>query len=321
MTPTDKFLKCKAVADMMKSFEGHNRYSQTVRNNVVSVGQGSGDCSSTVAAAYKKVLGINIGVNTVDQISNKALATLENLKIIDGVPDETYILPGDLLYFRGTDPSRKDSFYVGHVEMYVGDGELSSHGGPGWGPTRKKMVDYCKKRQHTVSAKVSPANKGLICVRRAKDLVGAMPPDVVPPPIGQDPDCFPAYKGHSQKITIALQEVGCTDTSLRYRKVIAEINNIENYEGTFSQNGTMLNMLKLGILINPQSKVKCYPAYIGQSKSIVQALREVHCRDTGMKYRKKIAAVNCIENYKGTAIQNILMLDLLRAGRLIDPEL
>lgn len=322
MTPNEKFLKCKAIADTMKSFEGHNKYSQTNRNNIVSIGEGSGDCSSSVATAYKKILNINIGVNTVDQISNKALVTLDNLKITNGIPDETYMLPGDLLYFRGTDPSRSKSKYVGHVEMYVGNGELSGHGGPGYGPTRKKMVDYCKKRYNSKSAKVLPANKGLICVRRCRDLVGATGQGIIAPPVQTNNiNYFTAYKGNSQSITTALKAIGCGDTSLRYRKIIAEANGISNYTGTTFQNVTMINMLKTGKLINPNSTIKCFPAYIGKSTSIVQALSEVNCRDTGIVYRKKIAEVNKIENYKGTAPQNKHMLELLKSGKLINPDL
>lgn len=319
MTPSEKYLKCLEVANMMKSFEGHNKYSQKVRNNVVSVGIGSGDCSSTVGTAYKKTLGTNIGTNTVAQMTNKSLVTLDTIKIVNGVPDEKALLPGDLLYFRGTDPSRKSTKYVGHVEMYVGDGELSGHGGPRYGPTRKKLVDYCNKRYNTKSAKVSPANKGLICVRRAVDLVGAIYPDINKP--NQTIKYFPAYSGDATTIIDALKGVGCYNTSYEYRKTIAEANNISNYIGSVSQNNNMVTLLKMGKLIDPSSDIRYYPAYLGTSTSIVIALREAGCRDTGIKYRKKIAAINHIDNYTGTAIQNTHMLNLLKTGKLINPSL
>lgn len=53
---------------------------------------------------------------------------------------------------------------MGHVEMYVGNGELSGHGS-GVGPTRKNMKEYCQSRQNrSVAAPIY--NRGLICVRR-----------------------------------------------------------------------------------------------------------------------------------------------------------
>lgn len=56
------------------------------------------------------------------------------------------------------------------------------------------------------------------------------------------------YTGHS--IVDGLKSVG-SDSSYNYRKSIATVNNIQNYSGKASQNITMLNMLKQGILIRP----------------------------------------------------------------------
>lgn len=150
----------KLVAKI-ESREGKNQYTQSdLRYRVES---GYSDCSSLQQWAYKAVLGIDIGDDTVSQMLSRKLTTID-AGIIGGVPDEEKLLPGDLLFFRGTDPDRKDAGYVGHVEMYVGSGELSGHGS-GIGPVRKNMRDYCLSRQNRV---VSPPiyNRGLICVRR-----------------------------------------------------------------------------------------------------------------------------------------------------------
>jgi len=53
-------------------------------------------------------------------------------------------------------------------------------------------------------------------------------------------------------------------------------------------------------------------------ESISRALESIGF-DGSYEYRKKIAAVNGIIDYKGTAEQNVLMLDLLKAGILIKP--
>ena len=153
----------KAIVALIKSREGKNQYTQGP--NRTKVASGYSDCSALTQWAYRQATGINIGSNTVSQIKSDKLETVP-LKIADGVPDEAMMQLGDLLYFRGTDKGRKSAQYVGHVETYVGNGELSGHGG-GIGPTRKNMRSYCKSRQSAKSP-VPAGNRGLICVRRFK---------------------------------------------------------------------------------------------------------------------------------------------------------
>ena len=158
-----------ALASKVKSREGKNQYTQGSRRDEVA--NGYSDCSSLMRWAHEEVLGIYIGDNTEGQINSSKLTTV-NVPIKNGIPDESKMLVGDLLFFRGRDTERKASQYVGHVEMYVGNGECSGHGS-GVGPTRKNMADYCKQRQESNSP-VPAGNRGLICVRRA---VTGMDPD------------------------------------------------------------------------------------------------------------------------------------------------
>ena len=151
-----------ALVAKMESREGKNTYTQSTRRSRVD--SGYSDCSSLVHWVYKEVLGINIGDDTVGQIRTKKLTTID-AGIRDGIPDEKKLLPGDLLFFRGSDTGRKSADYVGHVEMYVGNGELSGHGF-GIGPVRKNMEKYCRARRER-SAPAPINNRGLICVRRA----------------------------------------------------------------------------------------------------------------------------------------------------------
>lgn len=159
----------EALASKVKSREGKNQYTQGSRRDEVA--NGYSDCSSLMRWAHEEVLGIYIGDNTEGQINSSKLTTV-NVPIKNGIPDESKMLVGDLLFFRGRDTGRKASQYVGHVEMYVGNGECSGHGS-GIGPTRKNMADYCKQRQESNSP-VPAGNRGLICVRRA---VTGMDPD------------------------------------------------------------------------------------------------------------------------------------------------
>lgn len=151
-----------ALVAKMESREGKNTYTQSTRRSRVD--SGYSDCSSLVHWVYKEVLGINIGDDTVGQIRTKKLTTID-AGIRNGIPDEKKLLPGDLLFFRGNDTGRKSADYVGHVEMYVGNGELSGHGF-GIGPVRKNMEKYCRARRER-SAPAPINNRGLICVRRA----------------------------------------------------------------------------------------------------------------------------------------------------------
>lgn len=140
--------------------KGKNQYSQEY-NKRTKIESGYGDCSGTVWYWYNKLFNINIGANTEAQINSK-IGKRVNLTITNGIPDESKMRKGDLLYFRGTDNSRTEG--VGHVEMYIGNGQIFGHGS-GWGGTVKNMNTYCKQRQSQKSTS-RLKNKGLICVIR-----------------------------------------------------------------------------------------------------------------------------------------------------------
>ena len=65
-----------------------------------------------------------------------------------------------------------------------------------------------------------------------------------------------------------------------------------------------------------KAKVTYYPRYRGKSSSIVDALKSLKI-NSSQKNREKIAALNSIKNYKGTASQNTKLLNLLKRGKLI----
>lgn len=60
-------------------------------------------------------------------------------------------------------------------------------------------------------------------------------------------NCYPAYTGGSNSITMALSSMG-VDSSMAHRKQIASANGISGYSGTYTQNVTMLTLLKQGRL-------------------------------------------------------------------------
>lgn len=60
-----------------------------------------------------------------------------------------------------------------------------------------------------------------------------------------------------------------------------------------------------------------YPKYTGTSSSIVTALKAVGETDTTLVHRNKIALANGITSYSGSASENLKMVRLLKAGKLI----
>ena len=137
-----------------------NQYSQDVNKRTL-IEKGYGDCSGTTWYWYKKLFNMNIGANTEAQINSK-LGKRVNLTITNGIPDESKMRKGDLMYFRGTNNARTEG--VGHVEMYIGNGQCFGHGS-GLGGTVKNMRDYCRMR-YSQKSTTKLKNKGLICVIR-----------------------------------------------------------------------------------------------------------------------------------------------------------
>lgn len=140
--------------------ERKNRYSQDADKRT-KIEAGYGDCSGTIWYWYHKILGINIGGNTEAQINSKLGVRVE-MAIVNGIPDESKLKPADCLYFRGSDNSRTEG--VGHVEMYIGNGQCFGHGS-GIGGTVKNLASYCKSRYNAKSTS-KLKNKGLICAIR-----------------------------------------------------------------------------------------------------------------------------------------------------------
>ena len=63
--------------------------------------------------------------------------------------------------------------------------------------------------------------------------------------------------------------------------------------------------------------VQYYPKYTGKGTSIVSALATVGEKDTSMAHRKLIAKANGIDGYQGSVKQNLALVDLIKAGKLI----
>lgn len=89
---------------------------------------------------------------------------------------------------------------------------------------------------------------------------------------------------------------------------------ISNAKNPYLLNDGNIGWVNDSVIINNNIVYLSNPNYKGVS--IVDALNEIKV-DSSYTYRSKLAIKNNISNYKGTGEQNLLMLDLLKKGKLI----
>ena len=128
--------KRNTVTNRVKGREGKNQYTQGSKRTQWD--KGFSDCSSLQDGAYKTV-GVSIGSYTGAQIERGEWVTEGG-----AYPDESKLMIGDELFFAAYSYNGRPR-NVGHIEIYVGNGQISGHGS-GIGPTRKNMIAYCKQR-------------------------------------------------------------------------------------------------------------------------------------------------------------------------------
>lgn len=139
----------------MTGRKGLNSYTQGAKRNYFfgypdnkpgnASQKGYSDCSSAVRAAILEAAGVDIGGNTSAQINNRSSKGRVVHETAGFYPDESRLLPGDCLYFKGNTSHPLD---VGHVEMYIGNGRICGHGS-GTGPKIRSMKDYCASRANS----------------------------------------------------------------------------------------------------------------------------------------------------------------------------
>lgn len=131
----------QAVVSKMMSLQGKLHYTQQASGREKVIQGYAGDCSSTVRWVYRSATGIDPGSYTGAQIASSKGSDVDNTP---GCPNERNLLPGDLIFY-----ANKNSKTVGHVEMYIGNGQIMGHGGPSWdnmGPSVKSLAAYSKER-------------------------------------------------------------------------------------------------------------------------------------------------------------------------------
>ena len=162
--------KRDAVIRKYEEILGRNKYSQPKRDYCYKKykdGEYYSDCSSSVSYAYKEA-GYSFGIlNTVGMYQSSELADVP-AEIKNGIIQNPEILrPGDMLLFAGTDSSRANAGYVGHVEMVakIDGGKITIYGHGSGTPRATEMNAYCKSRYAKKSG-TKLGHRGLIRVRR-----------------------------------------------------------------------------------------------------------------------------------------------------------
>lgn len=104
-------------------------------------------------------------------------------------------------------------------------------------------------------------------------------------------------------------------SSGRFPKVIST-GNSGNFDLNVLYKGPVAKKLEENTKKPIKKKIVYYPKYKGKSKSLVDALKSLGI-NSGKNNRKRIAVLNGIKNYSGTATQNTRLLNLLKRGTLI----
>ena len=116
--------------------------------------KGTASCASTVAWAYRKVLGgkdsslNNMSASSTTQSQHPSFTTIwaNNGSGLSSDFISKNLRPGDILYQNWSRTSNNGK--MNHTEMYAGNGADLSHGGPGKGPVVRTLDDH--RRKHTM---------------------------------------------------------------------------------------------------------------------------------------------------------------------------
>ena len=124
-----------AVVAWMAKHDGDFGYTNDYRRKDPER-YGWGDCSSTIAQAYRQCAGVEIGERSFDIAQNGA--AVQNTASWREL-DEDAMRPADIIcmgWHSGAFAGR-----ISHVELYAGPGLTWGHGGPGRGPRLHRLSD------------------------------------------------------------------------------------------------------------------------------------------------------------------------------------
>ena len=137
-----------ALANKMRSIAGQIEYDLYGPNDP---DKGSASCASTVAWAYRHVLGVKgMSASSSAQSKDSRFVDIVRLGQPGAQPGKTFdtsvLKPGDIVYMY----NKWNGGGSNHTEMYVGDGYDYSHGGPDKGPQKRALDAERQKRVFAV---------------------------------------------------------------------------------------------------------------------------------------------------------------------------
>jgi len=161
--------KRQAVIEKFQTIIGINKYSHPLRDycfNPYTDGKTYSDSSSSIAYSYAAA---GLGFGDMDEVGMYQTDKFVDVDVIirSGVIRNPEVLRvGDILFFAGTDDSRRYVNFCNNVEMiYHIDDEILICGHSSGLPSLKELNKYCKSRYHRRTA-TALGNCGLIKVRR-----------------------------------------------------------------------------------------------------------------------------------------------------------
>jgi uncharacterized repeat protein (TIGR02543 family) len=266
--------------------------------------------------------------------ARKAIASANNIKSYTGTAEQndkmlTLLKAGKLInpgVSAAVAKSETVTLDITSSSVEVGESiqisAIFSEGSVSWKSTNTAVASVSVIDEHTVSVKAVGAGQATINCTLSNGSVAKCAVTV-------SHKYFTKCDANEESIIRALDAQNY-DSSFSTRSIIAEANGIKDYTGTLEQNEYMVDLMIEGKLINPGLKEVASPGNTSTSKyfdqcdtsfeSIEKALESIGV-DGSKTFRSKIAVANGISNYTGTAKQNIQMLDLLKAGKLLKPDL
>lgn len=137
--------------------------------------------------------------------------------------------------------------------------------------------------------------------------------------LNQEFNCYDEIKKYKYKIGDVVQINGVYVSSVSNNKLIPKItkgkitNIIENVNNPYLLENGNIGWVNDSCIIEVNSKYLSNYGYKGNS--IVDALNQIEV-DSSYNYRSKLAILNNIDNYVGSAEQNTYLLKLLKTGML-----
>lgn len=173
-----------AIQDIITWQAAHQEFFAYSENSgrLDPVHSGYTDCSGLTRWLYLHFADINIGTWTGDECTNGDLITTSKSDARNGVG----MLPGDLVFYRWSadSPATFD-----HVNMFVGDGHVQNHGGPGRGPVVQSLASNVDAAATVMVRRYIPPQE-----KNEMQLTDTIS---VPGPDGQPKDVTVAFALHS----------------------------------------------------------------------------------------------------------------------------